>query len=163
MKTLKKYTIMLIVFLTVNLTLPQAVPIFESSITAEAATIKLNKKNVTLSKGKNCTLKIIGTKKKATWKSSNKKVATVSSKGKITAKKEGSAKITAKIGKSTLSCKVTVTAKPESTESSANMVWISQNGSKYHKNSSCSNMKHPEQISKKDAVSQGYTPCKKCY
>ena len=141
MKTLKKYTIMLIVFLTVNLTLPQAVPIFESSITAEAATIKLNKKNVTLSKGKNCTLKIIGTKKKAAWKSSNKKVATVSSKGKITAKKEGSAKITAKIGKSTLS----------------------QNGSKYHKNSSCSNMKHPEQISKKDAVSQGYTPCKKCY
>ena len=69
MKTLKKYTIMLIVFLTVNLTLPQAVPIFESSITAEAATIKLNKKNVTLSKGKNCTLKIIGTKKKAAWKS----------------------------------------------------------------------------------------------
>ena len=36
-------------------------------------------------------------------------------------------------------------------------------GTKYHSRSGCSNMKNPIEISKDDAQSRGYTPCKKCY
>lgn len=43
------------------------------------------------------------------------------------------------------------------------MVWVTNSGKKYHRNSSCSNMKSPKQITKTDAERQGYTPCKKCY
>ena len=42
-------------------------------------------------------------------------------------------------------------------------VWIPQSGSKYHSNSSCSNMKNPTQIAKSVAINRGYTACKKCY
>ena len=40
---------------------------------------------------------------------------------------------------------------------------ISATGKKYHRKSSCSNMKNPSQISKSDAINRGYEPCKKCY
>lgn len=73
-----------------------------------AKKIKLNKKNVTLVKGKTVKLKVKGTKKKVTWKSSKKKVATVNKKGKVTAKKKGKATITAKVAGKKLKCKVTV-------------------------------------------------------
>ena len=43
------------------------------------------------------------------------------------------------------------------------MVWISQSGSKYHSNSSCSNMKNPTQITISEAQNRGLEPCKKCY
>lgn len=43
------------------------------------------------------------------------------------------------------------------------MVWVSQSGSKYHSNSSCSNMKNPTQITISEAKNQGLEPCKKCY
>jgi hypothetical protein len=43
------------------------------------------------------------------------------------------------------------------------MVWIPQSGSKYHRKSSCSGMNNPQQVSKDDAISMGYTACKKCY
>ena len=43
------------------------------------------------------------------------------------------------------------------------MVWIPQSGSKYHKRSSCSNMKNPTQVTKEEAIDKGYNPCKKCY
>lgn len=46
---------------------------------------------------------------------------------------------------------------------STDMVWVPQSGSKYHSNSSCSGMKNPRQISKEDAIAQGYEPCSKCY
>ncbi|MBS7008405.1 Ig-like domain-containing protein [Anaerostipes sp.] len=75
---------------------------------AEAASIKLNKKSITITKGKTYTLKVKGTKKKAKWSSSKKSVATVSKKGKVTGKKRGSATITAKIGKKKYKCKVKV-------------------------------------------------------
>lgn len=44
-----------------------------------------------------------------------------------------------------------------------NMVWVPQSGSKYHSTSSCSGMKNPSQITKAEAESRGYTPCKRCY
>ena len=71
-------------------------------------TAQLSAADLTLNRGKSKTLKVIGTSKKVTWKSSDPTVATVSSKGKVKAKKKGTAKITAAIGASTLTCKVTV-------------------------------------------------------
>ena len=54
------------------------------------------------------------------------------------------------------------TTKPTTTPV-ADMVWIPKTGSKYHRSSSCSNMKNPSQVTKSQAISQGYEPCKKCY
>ena len=61
--------------------------------------IKLNKKTVTLTKGKKLKLKASvfpkkAQSKKVVWKSSNTKVAAVSQSGKVTAKKRGTATIT---------------------------------------------------------------------
>ena len=43
-------------------------------------------------------------------------------------------------------------------------VWIPVNGGqKYHKTASCSNMKNPEQVTKSEAESRGFTPCIRCY
>ena len=42
-------------------------------------------------------------------------------------------------------------------------VWIPNSGSKYHRDSSCSNMKSPTQVSISEAERMGYTPCKRCY
>ncbi len=44
-----------------------------------------------------------------------------------------------------------------------NDVWIVRDGLKYHRVSTCSNMKYPVQISKDLAREKGYTPCSKCY
>lgn len=43
------------------------------------------------------------------------------------------------------------------------LVWISANGNKYHRNSTCSNMDEPWQVSRQDAINQGRDACKKCY
>ena len=43
------------------------------------------------------------------------------------------------------------------------MVWIPKTGEKYHTNSSCSNMKDPSQVTKEEAESRGYEPCKRCH
>ncbi|MDF2540778.1 MAG: hypothetical protein K0S47_496 [Herbinix sp.] len=75
---------------------------------AQAATIKLNKKTLSLEVGKTTTLKVLGSTKKATWSSNKKSVATVSSSGKVTAVKVGTATITATIDKKKYSCTVTV-------------------------------------------------------
>ena len=52
---------------------------------------------------------------------------------------------------------------PSTTTPVADMVWIPKTGSKYHRSSSCSNMKNPSQVTKSQAISRGYEPCKKCY
>ena len=46
---------------------------------------------------------------------------------------------------------------------SSTMVWIPKSGKKYHRSSSCSNMKNPSQVTLEKAQSLGYTPCSKCY
>ena len=81
----------------------------------KAKSVTLNRKNVTLEKGKKLKLKATvkpkkATQKKIVWSSGNKKVATVSSKGVVKAKKKGTAKITAKIKgtKKKAVCKVKV-------------------------------------------------------
>ena len=46
---------------------------------------------------------------------------------------------------------------------SSTMVWIPKSGKKYHRSSSCSNMKNPSQVTLEKAQSIGHTPCSKCY
>ena len=69
---------------------------------------KLNKKKVTLDKGKSTKLAVTGKVGKATFKSSNKKIASVSKSGNIKALKKGTATITVKANGIKLKCKVTV-------------------------------------------------------
>ena len=77
-----------------------------------AASVKLNKKNLTIRVGENFKLKVKGkVKGKVKWTSSKKSVATVSSKGLVKAKKKGKTVITAKAGKKKMKCKVSVLAK----------------------------------------------------
>jgi hypothetical protein len=70
-------------------------------ISADAASVQLNKTDLKLSIGKTYTLKIKGTKAKAKWSSTKKSVVTVSSKGVVKAKAPGKAKIKAKVNKKT--------------------------------------------------------------
>lgn len=83
-------------------TVPQTV------MTAEAATVKLNKTSATINVGKSVQLKMKGTKSKVTWKSANTKIAKVSSTGKVTGIGVGHTTITAKVGKKNYKCTVTV-------------------------------------------------------
>lgn len=55
------------------------------------------------------------------------------------------------------------TTQPPAQTGNTETVWVSATGKKYHRKSSCSNMKNPSQISKSDVISRGYEPCKKCY
>lgn len=80
-------------------------------LTAEAATIKLNKKNLTLYAGKSASLKVRGTKAKVKWTSSKKGIASVSSTGKVKARTSGSTTITAAVSGKKLRCKVVVKTK----------------------------------------------------
>lgn len=80
---------------------------------AAAASIKLNKKKLTLNVGQSYTLKLkkgtrVYKKGKVKWSSSNKKIASVSKAGKVKAKKAGTAKITAKLSGKKYICKLTV-------------------------------------------------------
>lgn len=87
---------------------------------ANAAQAKINRKKITLSRGKCYKLKVKGISGRITWKSSNKKVAKVNRKGKVTAKRTGTSKITAKVRSKKFICKVTVKKKPTSNGTSAN-------------------------------------------
>lgn len=72
----------------------------------------LSRKTVLLTVGESITLKMLGTKQKVTWKTSNSKVATVKN-GKVTGKGAGTATITATVEKKKYTCKVTVKALSE--------------------------------------------------
>lgn len=82
--------------------------------TSQKATrkIKLNRRELTLKKGKSFRLKVTLTpadsQDKITYKTSNKKIATVGKKGKIKAKKKGKVKITVISGKKKAVCTVKV-------------------------------------------------------
>lgn len=74
--------------------------------------LKLNKKNLSMTVGEAKTLKATYnpayTTDKVKWSSSNTRVATVSSKGEIKAKALGTATITCKMGKKKATCKIAV-------------------------------------------------------
>lgn len=51
----------------------------------------------------------------------------------------------------------------EQHENKTDYVWIPQDGgSKYHRNAGCSGMKNPKQVTRQEAESLGFTPCKRC-
>lgn len=75
---------------------------------AYAATVKLNKTNITISQGESYNLKVTGTNKKVTWSSNNKKILTVSATGKVYGVKSGTAYVTATVNNETYTCKVLV-------------------------------------------------------
>lgn len=81
-----------------------------AAVPSSAATVKLNKSSISLTKGYSTTLSVSGTTSSVTWTTGNKNVATVSSRGKVVGKKVGSTYIYAKVNSSTLKCKVTVVA-----------------------------------------------------
>lgn len=88
-------------------------------VTAQAAAkVKLNRTKVTINVNQSYQLKVKGTSKKVTWKSSNRKVAVVSRNGKVTGKKSGKAVITAKVNKKSYKCRVTVKLNRKPTVSS---------------------------------------------
>lgn len=86
----------------------QSILIANTAITAEAATIKINKPKASLVKGETLKLKISGTKSKVKWWSSKPKVASVTTKGIVKAKKKGLAKIKAKTNNKTYTCNIKV-------------------------------------------------------
>lgn len=83
---------------------------------------KLNQTRMQLEKGKSIRLKLTGTERKVSWKSSRKNIATVGKKGLVTGKRKGSAVITATVGGKKYSCKVTVVfaQKPETPQKPEN-------------------------------------------
>ncbi len=100
----KQYSLLLITGLIAGL--------LYTPVSTNAATIKLNKKKLSLYPGNSAVLKVKGTSAKVKWSSGKKSVATVSGKGKVTALKAGKAKITAKTGTKKLFCTVTVKKRP---------------------------------------------------
>lgn len=120
----------------------------------------LNKKSVTLIKGKTVLLKVNGKVGKATFKSSNKKVATVSSSGKIKAKKKGSCTITVKSNGFTMKCKVKVKNPPPV------YVYITRTGKRYHCDPDCDGLWNARAVWKvtlSKAKKKKLTPCHVCY
>ena len=92
-----------------------------TQIVAQAATVKLNKKAITLDVGRTQKLKVTGTKAKIKWRSTKSSIAKVSKSGVVTAISSGTATIKAKVGKKTLSCKVTVKHKFSASEATKNV------------------------------------------
>ena len=72
--------------------------------------IEMNKKNLDLSVGERCKLKVKGPALMPEWKSSDSKTASVSMFGKVTARRKGTAIITAKWRGKQVKCIVNVTA-----------------------------------------------------
>jgi Leucine-rich repeat (LRR) protein len=73
-----------------------------------ASTIKLNKESLSVMVGTTYQLKITGTTKNISWKSSDSSVTTVTKNGTVKGIKIGTATITATINKKEYKCKVTV-------------------------------------------------------
>lgn len=107
-RNMKRFAICFLSAIVLAGVLPTMLELPENPSIAQAASIKLSKTRVTLNKGKSTTLKLKGTTKKVTWRSSRSSVASVTSKGKVTAKKKGTATITAKLGSKKYPCQVTV-------------------------------------------------------
>lgn len=57
----------------------------------------------------------------------------------------------------------TTTTQTTTTTEYVEMVWVPQNGKRYHCKESCSNMNNPRKVTREEAESRGYDPCKTCY
>ena len=105
---MKKFLLSCFIVLSMILVMPIVIPGLQNICTVQAASVKINKKKLTLNVKENYTLKVKGTTSKIKWSTSNKKIATVSSKGKVKAKKKGKVTITAKVKGKKYKCKVKV-------------------------------------------------------
>ena len=105
-KTLQKVISLLLAFSLIVGTM------YLTPMDASAATTKLNMESLVLVKGHGYTLKLSGTSKKVTWKSSNNSVVTYeklsNTQVKLTAKGTGTAYMYAKVGSQSYKCKVKV-------------------------------------------------------
>ena len=88
---------------------------------------------------------------------------TSTNNGETTNNKTSSTTTSSTTSSSTSTSSPSTNGTSSSTTDSGSMVWIPNSGSKYHSRSNCSNMKTPTQVTKSEAVSRGYDPCKKCY
>ena len=103
----KLVTILMLVLLIGGLSIPlQGISGVNEEV--QAASIKLNKTSLSIDIGKSSTLRVVGTKNKVKWSSSNKKIAKVTAKGLVKGLKKGKCKITAT---ATSGKKATVTIK----------------------------------------------------
>ncbi len=124
MKRMKHIFLTSLIAVSLSFSPVSSSPVIQNTATVEAASetknseIVLNKREITLEKGKSITLKITGTTSKVVYSTSNKKIATVNSKGKVTAKKKGTVTITAKVDSAIYECEITV--KNPTTSSSSN-------------------------------------------
>ncbi len=115
MKVMKKILCLICMMaMTVSMLIP-------SVSDAKKKAPKLNKNKVTITVGKKAIIKVNNTKKKAKWsvKSGKKNIKLTKKKKKsvaVLAKKKGKATVVAKVGKKTLKCKVTVSAKKDNTK-----------------------------------------------
>ncbi|MDF2543084.1 MAG: Ig domain protein group 2 domain protein [Herbinix sp.] len=107
---MRKISIVLVLSLAFSLVIPSSLPLIQTDKTAEAATIKLNKKTATMKEGETLSLKVLGTKQSVTWKSSDEDIATVSRTGTVEAISAGKVTITATVNKKKYSCTITVEA-----------------------------------------------------
>jgi len=57
----------------------------------------------------------------------------------------------------------TVSPTPPLIDGSREFVWIPRSGKRYHRWSTCSNMKNPRQVTVAEAEKKGFTPCLRCY
>lgn len=108
MKSIKMKMIAIALIVAMTVVAPVTVPITDNTAVAQAATVKISKSKVSMEIAATTTLKVIGTKSKVTWKTSDKEVATVTNKGVVTAQSAGTAKITATVNKKNYTCTVTV-------------------------------------------------------
>ena len=122
MKKISK--ILVSVFLILNIVIMAPIMFLEKGYTVEASTIRLNYTKRTMYVGGFYWLKITGTNKKVTWKSSDKKIATVSSEGKVRAKKKGTCIITATVKKKEYKCKINVKDLPKESKSTKGVIYL---------------------------------------
>lgn len=113
MRKTKRLMIIFMLSFCISLGVVDYIPFVNNCYIAQAATVKISKKNATMYVGKTLKLKISGTKSKVKWKTSNKKIATVSKKGAVNAKKAGKVTISAVVNRKTYKCKVTVKNVPK--------------------------------------------------
>ena len=105
MKIIKKTVLVLSILIVILIIIPQMQNRVE-------AAVKISATEKIMYKGYTYKLKVIGTKKKVKWSSSDKTKAVVYSNGKVYVKKNGRVTITAKVSGKKYKCKVTVKNKP---------------------------------------------------
>lgn len=107
MKNNKKFYKAIVLMVMLTMLAPSILPISNVK-NVQAATIQLSEKSLILNVGETATLKMKGTKKKATWSTSDASIAMVSNSGKVSAIKEGNVQITANISNKKYICKVVI-------------------------------------------------------